>query len=67
MCNYLQGNPIGHAGLGLMYLYGKGVEKSHEKAFKHFQSSADQGWPEGQLHLGNLYFNGLGVKRYELF
>ena len=46
-----------------MYLYGKGVDIDHEKAFKHFQSSADQGWPEGQLHLGSMYFNGLGVKR----
>ena len=46
-----------------MYLHGKGVKVDVEKSLKHFQSSADQGWPEGQLHLGNMYFKGLGVQR----
>lgn len=50
------GNPVGQSGLGLMYLYGKGVEKDYSKALKYFSQAADQGWVDGQLQLGNMYF-----------
>lgn len=50
-------NPVGLSGLGLMYLYGKGVEQDLEKAFKYFSQAADQGWVDGQLQLGNMYFS----------
>lgn len=50
------GNPVGQSGLGLMYLYGKGVMKDYNKAFKYFLQAADQGWVDGQLQLGNMYF-----------
>lgn len=51
------GNPVGQSGLGLMYLYGKGVEKDYGKAHKYFSQAADQGWVDGQLQLGNMYFS----------
>ena len=51
------GNPVGQSGLGLMYLYGKGVEKDYSKALKYFSQAADQGWVDGQLQLGNMYFS----------
>jgi len=47
-----------------MYLHGKGVKADYNKAFKYLQASADQGWSEGQLNLGKMYFHGQGVKRY---
>lgn len=50
-------NAIGLSGLGLMYLYGRGVEKDYDKAFKYFMAAADQGWVDGQLHLGNMYYS----------
>lgn len=50
------GNPVGQSGLGLMYLYGRGVPKDYDKAFKFFSMAADQGWVDGQLHLGIMYF-----------
>lgn len=50
------GNPVGQSGLGLMYLYGRGVPKDYDKAFKFFSLAADQGWVDGQLHLGIMYF-----------
>ena len=50
------GNPVGQGGLGLMYLYGKGVEKNYQKAFKHFVEAAEQGWVDGQLQLGKMYY-----------
>ncbi|KAI4466536.1 sel-1-like protein [Holotrichia oblita] len=56
-------NPVGLSGLGLMYLYGRGIEKDYAKAQKYFLHAAEQGWVDGQLHLGNMYFNGIGVKK----
>lgn len=58
-----KGNPVGQSGLGLMYLYGKGVEKDYAKAFKFFSQAASQGWVDGQLQLGLMYLNGYGVTR----
>jgi TPR repeat protein len=51
------GNPVGQSGLGLMYLYGKGVDRDYGKALKYFSQAADQGWVDGQLQLGNMYFS----------
>ena len=56
-CGYLQGNPVGQSGLGLMYMYGRGVEQDYTKAFKYFSQAADQGWVDGQLQLGIMYFS----------
>lgn len=50
-------NPVGQSGLGLMYLYGRGVEKDYDKARKYFMAAADQGWVDGQLQLGIMYFS----------
>lgn len=50
-------NPVGLSGLGLMYLYGRGVERDYNKAFQFFMAAADQGWVDGQLQLGNMYFS----------
>lgn len=50
-------NPVGLSGLGLMYLYGRGVERDYNKAFQYFLAAADQGWVDGQLQLGNMYFS----------
>jgi SEL1 protein len=58
-----KGNPIGHAGLGQIYLYGSGVEKDYAKALKHFQLSADQNYVEGHFLLGIMYFYGYGIKK----
>lgn len=53
------GNPVGQSGLGLMYLYGRGVERDTGKALQYFSQAADQGWVDGQLQLGNMYFSEL--------
>lgn len=58
-----KGNPIGQAGMGLIYFYGSGVERDYGKAFKYFQLSADQGYVEGHFLLGVFYFYGYGVKK----
>ena len=50
-------NPVGFSGLGLMYLYGKGISKDYTLAHKYFLAAAEQGWVDGQLHLGNMYFS----------
>lgn len=52
-------NPVGLSGLGLMYLYGKGVKKDYDKARQYFSQAAEQGWVDGQLQLGNMYFSKL--------
>jgi len=56
-------NPVGQAGLGLMYLHGRHVDKDVNKAFQYFNSAADKGWVDGHLQLGNMYLAGLGVRR----
>ncbi|VDM27094.1 unnamed protein product [Toxocara canis] len=61
--NSLQGNPIGQSGLGVMYMYGKGVKQDYSKALKLFTLAAEQGWVDGQLNLGHMHYKGLGVKR----
>ncbi len=40
-----------------MYLYGKGVDKDPAKALQYFSQAAEQGWVDGQLQLGNMYFS----------
>lgn len=52
------GNSVGQSGLGLMYLYGMGVERNTGKAWQYFHHAAEQGWVDGQLQLGNMYFSG---------
>uniref|UniRef100_A0A7N8YLL4 SEL1L adaptor subunit of ERAD E3 ubiquitin ligase n=1 Tax=Mastacembelus armatus TaxID=205130 RepID=A0A7N8YLL4_9TELE len=60
---FIQGNPVGQSGLGMAYLYGRGVPVNYELALKYFQKAAEQGWVDGQLQLGTMYYNGIGVKR----
>lgn len=52
-------NPVGFSGLGLMYLYGKGINKDYTLSHKYFLAAAEQGWVDGQLQLGNMYFSKL--------
>jgi len=40
-----------------MFLQGKGVPKDTSKALTYFTQAADQGWVDGQLQLGNMYFS----------
>lgn len=40
-----------------MYMYGKGVDQDYTKAFKYFSLAADQGWVDGQLQLGIMYYS----------
>jgi SEL1 protein len=56
-------NPIGQAGMGIIYFYGSGVEKNYAKALQYFQMSADQGYVEGHFLLGIMYYFGYGVKK----
>ena len=42
-----------------MYLYGKGVKQDYAKAFKLFTLAAEQGWVDGQLNLGHMYYSTL--------
>ena len=44
------------AGLGILYLYGKGVEKDYKKAFEYFSKAAEQSWVYGQLYLGMMFY-----------
>uniref|UniRef100_A0AAQ5YIW7 SEL1L adaptor subunit of ERAD E3 ubiquitin ligase n=1 Tax=Amphiprion ocellaris TaxID=80972 RepID=A0AAQ5YIW7_AMPOC len=40
-----------------------GLVGNYELALKYFQKAAEQGWVDGQLQLGTMYYNGIGVKR----
>ncbi|XP_067877796.1 protein sel-1 homolog 1-like [Heterodontus francisci] len=41
----------------------KRLEVNYDLAFKYFQLAADQGWVDGQLQLGSMYYSGLGVRK----
>lgn len=55
---------MGQSGLGLMYLKGLGVPKDALKALNYFTMAADQGWVDGQLLLGNMYFSKLKFPKF---
>lgn len=48
--------------LGLMNLYGYGVKRNTNEAFRWFQQAADQNNPEAQYYLGWMYYYGVGTK-----
>nr|XP_033807696.1 protein sel-1 homolog 1 isoform X4 [Geotrypetes seraphini] len=66
------GNPHAMAFLGKMYSEGsdtipqsnetalkyfkKAADMNHDLALKHFQKAAEQGWVDGQLQLGSMYY-----------
>lgn len=53
--------------LGLMYLYSgqKGFEKNYDKALKYFQKAGHLGSATAYKCLGDMYFDGKGVKEDE--
>ena len=53
-----QGQKDAQCSLGFMYLEGKGVEQSDEKAVEWYTKAAKQGQKEAQYKLGLLYKNG---------
>ena len=53
-------DPAGQAGMGIMYMEGRGIPMNPKTAVKYFQASAQQGHTEGQLRLGMAYMHGQG-------
>ena len=49
--------------LGLMYLYGLGVEKDGRVALEYFESAASDVGAESLPIIGDMYYEGLGVDR----
>ncbi|WP_249332076.1 tetratricopeptide repeat protein, partial [Pseudoalteromonas rubra] len=47
--------------LGFMYLQGKGVAQSDEKAVEYYRLAAEQGYADAQYNLGFMYELGKGV------
>ncbi|XP_013390958.1 death ligand signal enhancer isoform X2 [Lingula anatina] len=52
-----------HFNLGVCYEHGKGVEKSIEKAFNHYQVAASGGHAKAAYNLAVLYLEGHGVEQ----
>ena len=44
-----------------MYENGWGVQQSYDTALKHYKTSAELGDERGQVNLGLLYYEGLGI------
>ena len=49
--------------IGDYYLFGKGVERSYQKAIEWYLKAATNGNHDAMLNLGNCYRYGKGVKR----
>ena len=58
-----QGDSLAQFHLAEMYLTGKGVNQSFEKAFYWMQKSADQGYLYAQKELAGMYFSGYGANQ----
>ena len=50
-------------GLGFMYTYGLGVEKSYEKAFELYSISCNGGHIAACTNIGTMYYTGKGVQK----
>jgi len=51
--------------LGLMYQYGRGVDKNISTAVEWFRKAAEQGYADAQFRLGLKYEEGCGVDKNE--
>lgn len=49
--------------LGEKCYYGRGVEKSYEKAMEWYKKAANQGHAEAQCSLGYMYSRGIGIQQ----
>ena len=58
-----QGNMYAQNNLATLFLEGRGVQKSYEKAFELFTASAKQGFPYAFMGLGQMYEYGFHVKK----
>lgn len=55
-------NAVAHTNLGMMLLYGRGIEQDPGRASKLFRVAADRGDARAQFFLGAAYEKGLGVR-----
>lgn len=55
-------NPVGQSGLGYMYLHGLNVNQDYSEALNWFTLAAEQGWVEGYLYVGIIYYSKLKVQ-----
>lgn len=62
MARAKRGNAIAQNALGNCYRRGHGRQQNDEEAFKWYQKSADQGYPEAEKNLGWCYMKGRGVE-----
>jgi TPR repeat protein len=55
------GDPLSQARVGYCYEYNRGTSTiDYKEAFRWYKLASDQGNPEGQVGLGNLYLKGIG-------
>ena len=50
-----QGNPAGCFGVGVMFMYGAGVQSDTQKAIKYYQKGCAGGDPTACANLGMIY------------
>lgn len=65
-------NPVGQSGLGYMYLHGLNVAQDYSEALNWFTLAAEQGWVEGHLYVGIIYYSKFTIqcnclKTFEFF
>jgi len=54
--------PRGYANLATSYLYGRGIEKNEEQAFKYMLMAAHGGYKFAMERVANFYLSGIGVE-----
>lgn len=61
----MQGNADGLSALGALYMSGRGVRKSDEKAYELFSAAAEKGDPLSMYNMGLMLIYGEGVEKSE--
>ena len=59
----LQGNSLADYAIGNWHLYGLGVRKSQEKAFRYLLAAARKGHPAAQYDVGVCFSRGAGTRK----
>ena len=58
-----RGSPDGQYSVGVLYMQGRGVEKSFPQAIRWFTRAARSGHPQAMNNLGVIHANGLGTEK----
>ncbi|MDR1055813.1 MAG: sel1 repeat family protein [Prevotellaceae bacterium] len=58
-----KGEPVVAYNLGMMYHYGKGIDKNYSTSIEFYNKVIEDNYPLALNNLGAMYYNGGGVQK----